>query len=117
MAAHWLTREIGTGLAKLLALRLDGCPSDDLIEATVSTWIEMLTFNRVWDEARDAPRIRHAFRVLGSTRTEWPAPANLVEHLPPVEKQLALPEKPINPDVAQANIERIRRMLSGEEDV
>lgn len=112
MRGHWLTREIGAGLAKLLALRLDGCPSDDMIEATVVTWIDSLTFNRVWDEGRDAPRLRHAFKVLGATRLNWPKPLELVENLPRVEALLALPAKPVDPETAAANIREIMAMLN-----
>lgn len=117
MHHQWLQREIASGLMKLLSLRLPGHPAEDTVEMTLATWIDSLTVNRVWDQGQDAPRIRHAFRVLGATRTDWPAPANLVEHLPPVEKRLALPEKIVSPEVAEANIERIKRMLAGQEDV
>lgn len=86
-----------------------------MIEATVATWIDSLTFNRVWDETRDTPRIRHAFRVLASTRLNWPKPAELVESLPAVPQRIALPSKIVDPAVAEANIAKIKRMLRGEE--
>lgn len=86
-----------------------------MIEATVATWIDSLTFNRVWDETRDAPRIRHAFRVLGANRRDWPAPVDLVEHLPAAPKLLELPSRIVDPAVAEANIAKIKRMLRGEE--
>lgn len=103
------------GLSKLLCLRLEGCPSEDMIEGTVAAWVEALTHNRVWDERRDSPRIRHAFKELATHGTRWPAPVHMTENLPPVETLLALPANPTDPAVAEANIERIRRMLNGTE--
>lgn len=86
-----------------------------MIEGTALAWLDALTFNRVWDEQRDAPRIRQAFRALGATCREWPSPVDLVTHLPKVEELLALPSKPVSHVTAQENIERIKRMLKGEE--
>lgn len=48
----------------------------------MAAWIDALSFGRQWDQERDTPRIRHAFRVLGANRTEWPAPLDLVQALP-----------------------------------
>lgn len=112
----WMRRGVGTGLAKLLTLRLQGCPASDMIEMTLDTWIETLTFNRVWDEQRDAPRLRHAFKVLQTSCDSWPAPVNLLQHLPPVESRPALPAKPVSDDVAQANIRECMRLLYGKGD-
>jgi hypothetical protein len=109
----WISREIATGLAKLISLRLPGCPASDMIEMTATAWIETLCFNRVWDEQRDAPRIRHAFMVLGSTCEQWPAPIHLIQHLPKVEELPALPAKVVSDEVAQENIRKIREMLAG----
>jgi hypothetical protein len=112
MAAQWLVTEIGMGLSKLLCLRLPGHPPEDLAEGAVAAWIEALTFNRVWDQDRDRDRIRHAFRVLAASRTDWPMPMHLVEQLPPVPERLALPAKPVSPEVAEANLARIRELLA-----
>lgn len=100
------------GLSKLLCLRLAGCPSEEMIEGTVAAWLDAMTFNRVWDEERDAPRIRYAFRALGATETEWPTPHDLIRNLPPVEQLPALPARAVSDEVAQENIRKIRAMLS-----
>lgn len=112
----WFTREITTGIQKLLFLRLPGCPASDMIPGTVAAWTDALTFNRVWDEARDTQRIRHAFRALGATESEWPAPSDLVRNLPRIESLLALPKKVVSDEVAQKNIARIKAMLAENND-
>lgn len=94
-------------------MRLQGQPADDMTAGTIAAWVEALTFRRVWDEHRDAPRIRHAFKALASTCREWPAPADLVQHLPPVEAQLALPERPVDLEKAKATIAECMRLLYG----
>jgi hypothetical protein len=83
-----------------------------MIEITVGTWIESLTFNRVWDEERDTPRIRYAFKVLCTSCDHWPAPKNLIEHLPSVHELTALPAKVVSDEVAQENIAKIKAMLA-----
>jgi hypothetical protein len=109
---QWMVREIGLGLAKLLCLRLAGCPSEDMVEATVAAWIDALALGRQWDQERDTPRIRHAFRVLCASRTEWPAPKDLVEALPASE-QKQLPRStgiPATKEEREANLERLRML-------
>lgn len=85
-----------------------------MIPGTVAAWTDALTFNRVWDERRDAQRIRYAFRALGANETEWPSPNDLIRNLPPVQHLPALPAKVVSDEVAQQNINRIRAMLEGE---
>lgn len=86
---EWLLLEIATGLQKLSTLSLDRTPAAEILVGTAGTWLEVLTFDRVWDEARDAPRVRAAFITLARTREAWPAPKLLIEALPP-SKQVAL---------------------------
>lgn len=78
--------------------------------------MEALTTNRVWDELRDAERIRAGFRSLAASRTQWPAPKDLIEHLPAPKQFKALPANPVDPQVAEANIAKIKRMLRGEDE-
>lgn len=112
MDTKWMAREIGNGLSKLMCLRLAGSPSAEMAEGTAMAWLDALTFNRVWDEERDVPRIRYAFRALGATETEWPTPHDLIRNLPAVEHLPALPAKVVSDEVAQQNIAKIRAMLS-----
>jgi len=72
--------------------------------------------NRLWDEARDAPRIRHAFLSLAATARKWPAPAELWDHMPKLPEQLALPAKIVTPEAALDNIARIKAMLQPVHD-
>jgi hypothetical protein len=79
-------------------------------------WVEALNHNRVWDEDRDRPRFQAAFRLIAATSRQWPTPQSFVESLPAHEPQQALPHPVCSPEQAKANIERIQRMLRGEDD-
>jgi len=82
-----------------------------MAQGTVAAWIDALTYNRVWDEIRDRPRIAQAFRALAATQTDWPTPADLIRNMPKAEELPALPAKVVSDEVAQRNIAEIRRML------
>lgn len=83
-----------------------------MIEGTAAAWVDALTFNRVWGQERDAPRIREGFRKLCSVCADWPLPADLVRNLPEVQTYPALPAKVVSDEVAQQNIAKIKAMLS-----
>jgi hypothetical protein len=108
----WILDEIATGLQKLYLLSLDRTPAAELLAGTAQSWLEIITTGRVWDEARDAHRIREAFVTLGLTRESWPAPKHFIEALPPVRVGLMPIEKefrPASPAVvakARAELER-----------
>ena len=78
----WLMIELRDGLRKLVSLSLESPPSAGLIGATLLTWAETLTAGRAWDEGRDAPRIRTAFRTLAARCRRWPVPADFFDALP-----------------------------------
>jgi hypothetical protein len=77
--------------------RLDRTPAAELLAGTAQSWLEIITTGRVWDEARDAHRIREAFVTLGLTRESWPAPKHFIEALPPVRVGLIPIEKEFRP--------------------
>jgi len=84
----------------------------DLLPGTAAAWLETLTNNRVWDEFRDAPRIRKAFVTLAGSRSTWPAPKDLVDALPASE-QKQLPRStgiPATKEEREANLERLRQL-------
>ncbi|MET4675899.1 MULTISPECIES: hypothetical protein [unclassified Luteibacter] len=67
---------------KLLALSLDGQPAHDVTSGTVAVWVEAVCGDRVWDEQRDLPRFRKAFRTLMTTCDRWPSPRKFLEAMP-----------------------------------
>jgi len=83
---------------------LKGTPAAEVIPGTAQAWILALTADRVWDEGRDASRIRKAFTILSQTRTEWPAPRHFTEVLPDsTQVRLAGPgERPVDPPELRA---------------
>jgi len=107
-AADWFERRIRRGLAALTALRLDGHPPADVIEATAKVWVQALWPGRAWDEALDAARIGEAFRLLALHETRWPTPAHFLRSLPARPAQRALPE----PAISAEQREQVRAMLS-----
>ena len=82
----WMLRELGTGLKKLLCLRLEGQPADDSIAGTLLGWYEALS-SRWYDEIEDTPRFRAAFRELMRLSKRWPAPADFLDALPPLSAE------------------------------
>lgn len=115
----WMLRELATGLQKLLCLSLPGTPAVDLIDGTVLAWADALRYGRVWDEARDAPRIRDGFRALAALSSEWPSPHRLVEVMPSAEPQAKL-EAPTSiprkgddsPQAVEARKRHLARLLA-----
>lgn len=108
----WLNDAISLGLAKLLLLRLDGSPPDDVIDGTADAWLEALTHGMTWDEQRDRSRIDHAFRTLAQTRKAWPSPSHLLDSLPPPDAARLKFQPTIVPkSVATARINQLRGML------
>jgi hypothetical protein len=115
----WLTREVATGIQRLLCLSLDGCPAAEVLPGTVAAWCEAIQRNRLLDEERDVPRIREAFAVLLTRYRRWPAPVDLIENLPRwmPEEFVALPvgqeEQARRDAVAKANLAKLKAMLDG----
>ena len=108
----WLTREITTGFQKLLCLSLDRTPATDLIHGTVAAWVEALTANRTWDQAKDVDRVRQAFITLAQTRRTWPVPADFFDSLPRYQEQVkALPSKPADPELVKRVMDELADFL------
>ena len=109
---EWLLDEIATGLQKLACLSLDRTPAAELLTATARVWHEAITDGRAFDEQRDSPRIRQAFRTLAATREQWPAPRHLVEALPKIEQgAIGYEVKPVSRDEAAKRMAEIRAEL------
>jgi hypothetical protein len=79
-------------------------------------WVDALNCNRVWDQDRDTPRFREAFRTLAANSTRWPAPVDFIAALPAHEPQQALPPPVCSPEQAKANLARLQAILYGGQD-
>ncbi len=85
MAQDWIVREISSGLQKLILLSLERSPALDVLSrGTLPAWVEAITEGRAFDEQRDAPRFKAAFRTLQGRCTSWPAPREFLEAMPPL---------------------------------
>ncbi len=86
----WLRQEIAAGLQALVAQNLKFSPAGDMIARNADIW--HLALKKVcFIEQIDAPRIRVGFERLFPEIKEWPAPAQLLEHMPRRLPQQSLP--------------------------
>lgn len=89
----WFHNRIVEGIQLLHSLHLDGRPSAEVITLTATGWIDVLwRAPRAWVEGRDNQRLASAFFGLSRQVDKWPAPRQLLDHLPPAPEVLALPE-------------------------
>lgn len=109
----WLKTELLTGFQKLLCLGLERTPAAEIIPGTVEAWFEVLTDRRAWDQERDTPRIREAFRTLARTRRFWPVPVDFTEALPAHKNEfLTLPRATPTPEHAAKVLAEIKARLA-----
>jgi len=112
MATDWITREISSGLQKLVLLNLDHAPAlDVLTRGTLPAWVEAITHNRRLEEQRDAPRIRAGFSTLLGRGGEWPAPRDLLDAMPKLQEPRLNPNRLESPGSRAA----YRKMLDDVE--
>ena len=109
--APWFAKRIRRGLAALVALRLEGHPAADMVEATAQVWVQALWPGRVWEEAADSGRIGETFRQITLHETRWPAPAVFLRYLPAREALPALPAPAMTAEQKAANKARLQAML------
>ena len=117
MHPTWLNDTIRTGLLKLLPLRLDGCPPDDVIAYTAGAWLDAITVDRDWLQDRDQPRIEKAFRILSRDCRKWPAPAHLLEAMPaPDQQRIQHKPEPLSREEAKARFDAITAELNADRE-
>ncbi len=87
----WFSAVIADGLQRLAAMRLQNAPADEGLELACAIWIDTLWNRRAWQEATDPDRLRQGFTALAGHARRWPAPADLLDHLPSRPQLPALP--------------------------
>ena len=90
----WFSRVIAEGLQRLAAMHLVGTPTDAGLDLACAVWIDTLWYRRAWHPDPDAGRLRRAFAALSGSARRWPAPADLLDHLPAKPQPPALPAPP-----------------------
>lgn len=110
----WFQRAVADGFGALSVLELPGQPyTDDDIKRTRKVWSEVLWRKQVdWVEELDARRVREAFLLLAGNITRWPAPAQLLEHIPRRPEPRKLPAPRVSPADRQRNKRYIHEMLN-----
>lgn len=79
----WLRQAIGQGFMMLSSLNLKGRPAAADLKAVAQVWYGLL-LKHEWQPERDRERIQAAFENIAVNQTEWPNPADLMKHLPPL---------------------------------
>ena len=87
----WFSRVIAEGLQRLAAMHLAAAPTAAGLDLACAVWIDTLWHRRAWHEDPDAARLRQAFTALAGHARRWPAPADLLDHLPSRPQLPALP--------------------------
>ncbi len=107
----WFSRVIAEGLQRLAAMHLVGTPTDAGLDLACAVWIDTLWYRRAWQPDPDAARLRRAFAALSGSARRWPAPAELLDHLPAKPQPLALPPPDRTP-VGQAHLAVMKRLIA-----
>lgn len=115
MPADWFNNALVDGLELIYALALRNAPAASVLPLTTTGWIETLWRKPIaWDQKLDADRIAKGFVSLGGAITEWPAPAMLMQHLPPrstAAPRLAAPAPTLSPE-RRRELGELRRRLA-----
>lgn len=96
-APNWQAQTIAYGIAKLLALRLQGAPfagNEEDVAGICFAWFDALQHAPIaWCRKLDESRLMVAFNRLAFTSKRWPTPAQLLEMMPargePVMRKLS----------------------------
>ena len=88
-------------MQKLLPLSLESTPAAEVMAGTALAWHEVLVHGRAFEQDRDLPRFREAFRTLAARQRRWPAPIDFIEALPRIETP-RMPELKIDSDASRA---------------
>lgn len=110
----WFHNRIVEGIQLLHSLHLDGRPAAEVVTLTTTGWIDVLwRAPRAWLEARDTERLAAAFFSLSRNVDRWPAPRQLLDHLPAARELPALDERvaPISP-ARRAELAALQRRLA-----
>ncbi|ROV57418.1 hypothetical protein EGS38_00070 [Neisseria chenwenguii] len=110
----WLKTEIAKGFMLLSALNLKGRPAAKDLTAVAKVWYGLLN-KQEWQPQRDTARFQTAFETIAATQTEWPNPADFMQHLPPVPVRLVpkLEQKHVTTEYGKAQIEILKRHFAG----
>lgn len=102
------------GIAKLIALRLKGSPSEDTADGIYQVWLEVFEAqNIVWDDELDAGRIKKAFITCAGAVDWFPAPKAVLAFMPKREASKQLEHKPVYAPMPEAIREKIRELTGG----
>ena len=114
-APQWLENSLIEGLQMLLTLRLRNAPASDTIDAVVDVWVAVFAARPIgWDEPRDAPRLHQAFAKVGGKLDHWPAPAHVLEAMPPppIQPLLRPPKSTVPPHEHQRRMNQVKALLA-----
>lgn len=91
-------------------MSLPATPMDSALKLAGAVWVETLWAKRRWHEDTDPQRLSIAFTALAGHARRWPAPADLLDHLPARPQLPALPA-PAAQRTGQAHLIAMRTFL------
>ena len=115
MVPDWFHNTIVSGVQQLHVLSLQGTPAAETVTLTAQVWIDTLwNMPRSWDEDRDAPRLRDAFRSIAQRVDRWPAPKAVLDNMPNAAPVPLLTEEPKSDPVRVAAYRQQLRELAAK---
>ena len=97
--APWFTAQIIKGIQTLIAMNLPFKPATEMITVTAKVWTKALWLQRSWSES-DMPRLEEAFFRAGGYCAQFPAPKEIMIHLPAAKEVQKLETKRSPADIA-----------------
>lgn len=111
-AEQWFHEAITRGLQALVVLHLPGGPAYDTVSYTRDVWVKTLWDAPVeWDRNADEKRLETAFNRIARNADRWPAPRQLLEHMPARPQPPALPGPKLSEEQKRRNSEYLRAAL------
>jgi hypothetical protein len=115
VAPDWFHNTIVSGVQQLHVLSLQGTPAAETVTLTAQVWIDTLwNTPRSWEEDRDAPRLREAFRSIAQRVDRWPAPKAVLDNMPNAAPVPLLTEEPKSDPVKVAAYRKQLRELAAK---
>lgn len=87
-------------------------PPHEFAQMTVMNWAESLWPGRTWNEKRDEPRMREAFRRMRLNCKMWPQPSDFVTSLPQIEPIKDQLPRPSNDNVRLREMSKIADIIN-----
>lgn len=105
--------EIIVGIQRIFALSLRNTPPAETITITAQAWAETLYHSNIeWTQNQDQQRLYQSFLILSRNIERWPAPQDLLKHLPERPQTYLLPPPKLTAQQKADNLKKIQALLT-----